>query len=62
MAIGDIKTFGKTSANVNADVFATLTYYPATETFTTGTNVAVRDTGGKQASFVIQKRCFNENV
>ena len=37
------------------NVFATLTYYPATETFTTGTNVATRDVGGKQASLIIQK-------
>ena len=41
------------------NVFATLTYYPATETFTTGTMVAARDVGGKQASLIIQKDATN---
>ena len=35
--------------------WSTETYYPATETFTTGTSVATRSIGNKQGSLVIQK-------
>lgn len=38
-----------------ANTWSTQTYYPSTETFTTGTMVAARDVGGKQASLIIQK-------
>lgn len=41
------------------NVFATLTYYPATETFTTGTMVAARDVGGKQANLIMHKDATN---
>jgi len=41
------------------NVFATLNYYPATETFTTGTMVAARDAGGKQASLIMHKDTTN---
>ena len=37
------------------NTWSTLTYYPSTETFTTGTMVASRDVGGKQATLFIQK-------
>lgn len=37
------------------NTWSTLTFYPNTETFTTGSMVASRDTGGKQASLLIQK-------
>ena len=38
-----------------ANTWATQTYYNTTETFTTGTCVAARPIGGKQASLLIQK-------
>ena len=37
------------------NTWTTETYYPSTETFTTGTMVASRDVGGKQATLLIQK-------
>lgn len=38
-----------------ANTWTTETFYPNTETFTTGTSVAARDVGGKQATLLIQK-------
>jgi len=38
-----------------ANTWVTETYYPATETFTTGTMVAARSINGKQSSLLIQK-------
>jgi hypothetical protein len=38
-----------------ANTWATETYYPSTETFTTGTTVAARGFNGKQGSLFIQK-------
>lgn len=38
-----------------ANTWSTQTFYPSTETFTTGTSVAARDIGGKQGSLLIQK-------
>lgn len=38
-----------------ANTFSTETFYPSTETFTTGTNYAARSVNGKQHSLIIQK-------
>lgn len=38
-----------------ANNWTTQTYYPGSETFTTGTMVATRDINGKQATLLIQK-------
>ena len=38
-----------------ANSWTTETYYPSSETFTTGTMVAARDINGKQATLLIQK-------
>ena len=38
-----------------ANTWTTETFYPSTETFTTGTSVAARDVNGKQATLLIQK-------
>ena len=38
-----------------ANTWATETYHPATETFTTGTCVATRSVGGKQSTLLVQK-------
>ena len=38
-----------------ANTWSTETFYPNTETFTTGTTVASRDVGGKQGTLLIQK-------
>ena len=42
-----------------ANTIATETYYPSTETFTTGTSVASREIGGKQCSLLIHKDATN---
>ncbi len=41
--------------DIDANTVTTETYYPSTETFTTGTTVASRDIGGKQSTLLIQK-------
>ncbi len=41
--------------DLDTNTVTTETYYPSTETFTTGTNVASRDIGGKQSTLLIQK-------
>lgn len=41
--------------NLDTNTWTTETYYPSTETFTTGTSVASRSIGGKQSSLLIQK-------
>jgi hypothetical protein len=46
--------------NLVNNTFAALTYYPSSETFTTGSNVAARSAGGKQASLIIQKDVSNK--
>jgi hypothetical protein len=38
-----------------ANTWATETYYPSSETFTTGTTVASRSVGGKQSTLIIYK-------
>ncbi len=42
-----------------ANTFATVSVQPTTETFTTGTNVAARDLGGKQNNLLILKDATN---
>lgn len=46
------------------NIWNTVTYYPNTETFSTGTNVASRDVAGRRATLLIQKdatgRIFEE--
>lgn len=41
--------------DLDTNTWSTETYYPSTETFTTGTSVASRSIGGKQSSLLIQK-------
>lgn len=41
--------------DLDTNTWTTETYYPSTETFTTGTSVASRSIGGKQSTLLIQK-------
>ena len=41
--------------DLDANTWTTETYYPSTETFTTGSSVASRSLGGKQSTLLIQK-------
>ena len=41
--------------DIDTNTWSTETYYPATETLTTGTSVASRTIGGKQSTLLIQK-------
>lgn len=42
------------------NVWATVTYYPSTETFTTGTSVSVRASGSKNGSLIIKSTTNNK--
>lgn len=56
---------GTATANIyyydmQTNTMATATYYPATETFTTGSMVAARSIGGKNASLLVYQNATNK--
>ena len=46
--------------DMQTNAMATATYYPATETFTTGSMVAARSIGGKNASLLVYQNATNK--